>query len=125
MKQADASERSRCTEGAAPSGVSGMPQRMIVCTNTTPAQFAERLHGMSPQYANRPVVDGTGIDGAFDFSVTYSTVRAVQAAIHRGDGEAGDGEPDSTEPSGVTTLFEALEKQTGLKVVTEKRRCRC
>ncbi len=85
MKPADASERSRCTESAAPSGVSGMPQRMIVCTNTTPAQFAGRLHVIAPQYANRPVVDATGVDGAFDFSVTYSSARAwCQAAIHRG-----------------------------------------
>ena len=116
MKPADASERSRCTEGAAPSATGGSPQRTIVCTNTTPAQFAERLHGMSPQYANRPVVDGTGIDGAFDFSVVFSPIGVVRAAIHPGDGEGGD-----AAPSGVATLFEALEKQTGMKVVTEKR----
>jgi uncharacterized protein (TIGR03435 family) len=89
---------------------------MIVCTNTTPAQLAERLHSLSPGDANRPVVDETGIDTAFDLSLLYSGQRIIQAAIIRGDGASG-GEA----LSGAVSLFEALEKETGLKVTTEKR----
>ncbi|HXE61900.1 MAG TPA: TIGR03435 family protein [Bryobacteraceae bacterium] len=116
LKPADPSERSKCTEGAAPSTPGGAAQRLIVCTNTTPAQFAERLRGLSPGNANRPVVDETGIDVAFDLSLLYSGPRIIQAAITRGDGA-----PAGEAPTGAVSLFDALEKQTGIRVTTEKR----
>ncbi|HVV44067.1 MAG TPA: TIGR03435 family protein [Bryobacteraceae bacterium] len=116
LKPADPAGRSKCANSAAPSTAGGAARRMIVCTNTTPAQLAERLHSLSPGDANRPVVDETGIDTAFDLSLLYSGQRIIQAAIIRGDGASG-GEA----PSGAVSLFEALEKETGLKVTTEKR----
>jgi uncharacterized protein (TIGR03435 family) len=118
VKQADPGSRSKCTEEAATAAitVAGIPQRTIGCMNTTPAQFAERLRGMAPGYIHRPVVDATGIRTAFDFSLVYSRPDAIRAAIVRGDGEQGAAAPD-----GSTSLFEALEKQTGFKLTTEKR----
>jgi uncharacterized protein (TIGR03435 family) len=50
----------------------------------------------------RPVLDNTGLTGNFDFDLTY------------------DLEPLSTTPSGVPPLFEALEKQLGLKLVSKR-----
>jgi uncharacterized protein (TIGR03435 family) len=116
LKPAEPAERSKCSEGPGPSTPGGAAQRMIVCTDTTPAQFAERLRGLSPGNANRPVVDETGIDAAFDLSLLYSGPGVIQAAITRGDGA-----PASEAPTGAVSLFEALEKQTGIRVTTEKR----
>jgi uncharacterized protein (TIGR03435 family) len=116
LKPADPASRSKCANTPAPTTTGGAAQRMIVCTNTTPAQLAERMHSLSPPDANRPVVDETGIDIGFDFSVVYSGQRVIQAAIIRGDG-ASAGEA----PSGAVSFFEALEKETGLKVTKEKR----
>jgi uncharacterized protein (TIGR03435 family) len=117
LKQADPSGRSKCSEGpavtAALAGV--LPQRTITCANSTTAQLAERLHGLAPGYINRPVVDATGIDGAWDFSVVYSRPGAVNA------GPPADGQPGAADPTGALTLFEALQKQLGLRLATEKR----
>jgi uncharacterized protein (TIGR03435 family) len=116
LKQADASERSKCTESAAPNATAGnIPQRMIVCTNVSMGEFADRLHGMSPGYANRPVVDSTGLNGAFDFSVVYSRPGLIRTAERLG------GESDLADPNGAMTLYEAVEKQLGLKMATTKR----
>ena len=116
LKTADASERSKCTESAAPNPTVGqIPQRMIVCANVTMREFADRLHGMSPGYANRPVVDSTGLEGAFDFSVVYSRPGLIRTAERLG------GESDAPDPNGAMTLYEAVEKQLGLKMATTKR----
>jgi len=116
LKTADPSERSKCKESAATNPTAGMiPQRTIVCTNVSIAEFAERLHGMSPGYANRPVVDLTGIEGSFDFSIVYSRPGLIRTAERLG------GESEAADPNGAMTLYEAVEKQLGLKMATTKR----
>jgi uncharacterized protein (TIGR03435 family) len=117
LKQADPSGRSKCSEGpavtAALAGV--LPQRTITCANSTTAQLAERLHGLAPGYINRPVVDATGIDGAWDFSLLYSRPVVVNGV------PPADGQPGAADPTGALTLFEALQKELGLRLATEKR----
>ncbi|HVW08138.1 MAG TPA: TIGR03435 family protein [Bryobacteraceae bacterium] len=115
LQQADPSERTKCQESAAPAATAdGVPQRMIVCTNVSLSEFAERLHGMAPGYANRPVVDLTGLQGAFDFSLVYSRPGVVRDSLRaRADNEL-------AAPSGAISLFEAMEKQLGLKMETQK-----
>jgi uncharacterized protein (TIGR03435 family) len=117
LKQADPSVRSKCSEGAAvTAALAGMPpQRTITCANSTTAQLAERLHGLAPGYINRPVVDATGIDGAWDFSLLYSRPVVVNGV------PPADGQPGVADPTGALTLFEALQKQLGLRLATEKR----
>ena len=111
LKEADPSGRSKCTAGPAlTAAIAGaLPQRMITCVNSTTAQFAERLHGMASSYINRPVVDLTGLSGAYDFSFSYTGAPLLQAK----------GNEDNDAPYGaVESLFEALQKQTGLKLTT-------
>ncbi len=116
LKQADPSVRSKCSGGPAlTAALAGVPQEMITCANSTTAQLVERLHGLAPGYINRPVVDATGIDGAWDFSVLYSRPGVVNAL------PPADGLPGAADPTGAITLFEALQKQLGLKLATEKR----
>lgn len=117
LKPADPSGRSKCSEEAAvTAALAGVPpQRTITCANSTTAQLAERLHGLAPGYINRPVVDATGINGAWDFSLLYSRPGVVNAA------PPADGQPSAVEPTGALTLFEALQKQLGLRLATEKR----
>jgi uncharacterized protein (TIGR03435 family) len=115
LKEANPSERSKCEESAAP-GVTpdGIPQRTIVCTNISMSEFAERLHGMAPGYANRPVVDLTGLRGAFDFTLVYSRPDVVRRSLRA------SADNELTDPSGAISLFEAMEKQLGLKMQTQK-----
>ena len=89
------------------------------------AQFAEQILGIYPA-ARYPVLDGTRLDGAWDFVVEYNPVAvllqqlsAQQSALGaRGDATANNEAP---EPAGPTNLAEAIEKQIGLKLETHKR----
>jgi uncharacterized protein (TIGR03435 family) len=117
LKPADSSGRSKCSEGPAlTAALAGVPpQRTITCANTSTAELADRLHQLGTGYIDRPVVDTTGIDGAWDFSLFYSRPGVANAL------PPADGQPGAADPNGALTLFEALQRQLGLKLATEKR----
>ena len=67
------------------------------------------------------MLDSTGIEGGWDFALTY--VRSVAVASGSG-GEVAQGPgaaPVASDPGGGLTIFEALEKQLGLKLESQKR----
>lgn len=39
------------------------------CTNMTMAEFATQFHDMAGGYVNHPIVDLTGLKGAYDFTI--------------------------------------------------------
>ena len=119
MKKADPSSRTSCNNSAAPPGAPPRSQ-VLTCRNITMAQFADRLQNMSPELS-WPIIDATAIEGGWDFVLTFS--RTAGIAGGRG-GDAGRVEgalPSASEPTGAFTLFEALEKQLGLKLEMRKR----
>jgi uncharacterized protein (TIGR03435 family) len=119
MKKADPSSRTSCNNSAAPPGAPPRSQ-VLTCRNITMAQFADRLQNMSPELS-WPILDATAIEGGWDFVLTFS--RTAGIAGGRG-GDAGRVEgalPSASEPTGAFTLFEALEKQLGLKLEMRKR----
>jgi uncharacterized protein (TIGR03435 family) len=95
---------------------------MLTCQNITMAQFAERLRNAS-QGLGWPIADATGIEGGWDFTLVFSPNAAMfngAMAPVRAGGEGG--EPiGASDPSGVVTIFQALEKQLGLKLESQKR----
>jgi uncharacterized protein (TIGR03435 family) len=86
---------------------------VVNCQNVTMAQFADRLRNTGPGLY-WPVTDATGIDGRWDFAVTFS----LNAG---GEGMRGGEADQAADPSGALTIFEALEKQLGLKLEKRKR----
>src|SRR5262249_100888 len=120
LKEADPSERTTCKAGA----VDGA--RYLTCQNTTMGQFAERIHQSAGGYLDHPVVDLTGLKAAYDFTVTWSPVDGTRAgggprpgSVGReGGGAAGD--PTSSDPTGGLTIFQATERQLGLKLAPQK-----
>jgi uncharacterized protein (TIGR03435 family) len=73
------------------------------CRNMTMAEFAERLHGIAGDYLIDPVVDSTGIEGAWDFDLKWNyRSQVLQAGAER------------------TTIFGAVEKQLGLSLTLRK-----
>jgi uncharacterized protein (TIGR03435 family) len=122
MKKADPNSRTFCKNVNSPPGTPP-GSRVFQCQNVSMAQFAERLQNMSPE-VNWPVADATGIEGGWDFTLTY-TMRAMMMAMGPGParpaGDAGGAMPSASEPTGGYTLFEALEKQLGLKLERQKR----
>jgi uncharacterized protein (TIGR03435 family) len=126
MKKADPASRTFCKSPNAPAGAPP-GSRVLACQNITMAQFAERLQNMAPELS-WPVLDATGLEGGWDFTLTFSQNFAfmnaayVNAAGRSVDtGQAGAGAPAASDPSGGYTLFEAVEKQLGLKLETQKR----
>jgi uncharacterized protein (TIGR03435 family) len=105
LKPSAGTARSECT-------IEQTDRRYFVCRNTTMAQFADRLPGVAAAYVYRPLVDLTGLTGAYDFQL-YWTPKALlsqPSAI-----------PDvASTPVDEATLFEAVDKQLGLKLELQK-----
>jgi uncharacterized protein (TIGR03435 family) len=124
LKKADPSIRTGCTEPAP------AKDRLIAvtCRNITMAQFAERLSDLPTNYLRYPVLNATGLSGGWDLSVTFDPVPPSQLAAAGSQGgaragrAAGGPEPVvSSDPVGGISLFDAVEKQLGLKLEVHKR----
>ncbi len=127
MKKADPASRTSCKfpSPSPMSGTSSMPTRTMVCQNVTMAQLAEQLRGSVPGSA-LPILDATSLDGCWDFTLTWNP-RAGMAAINAGGGRGGaEGAaaadaPAASDPTAGYSLIEAVEKELGLKLESQKR----
>jgi len=119
MKKADPASRTFCKDKPAPPG-SPPGSRVLNCQNVTMAQFADRLQFMTGDFS-LGVVDATGLEGTWDFTLIFSM--NFMAMMPRGGGDVGaaGGPSAPPDPSGGLTIFEAVEKQLGLKLEKQKR----
>lgn len=77
----------------------GSPDSRYSCRNMTMAAFAGRLHNMAGDYLKEPVIDATGLEGAWDFDIQWTRRAAVLA------------------PSAQRlTVPDAIDRQMGLKL---------
>jgi uncharacterized protein (TIGR03435 family) len=82
--------------------------RTYTCQSATMSDFAAKLQSLAPRYIDHPVVDLTGLKGSYDFTLSW-TVAPVIAA---------DGSEASDRVQ--VTIFEAIDKQLGLKLSPQK-----
>ena len=128
LKKADPNARTSCkNDNAPPPAAPG--SRVWTCRNMTMDQFVDRLQGMN-QDLSWPVANATGLEGGWDFSFTFNQRMGMPAMAMgmggRGGGGGGEGGPGSamptaSDPTDSYTIFEALEKQLGLKLEKQKR----
>jgi uncharacterized protein (TIGR03435 family) len=123
LQTADPANRTNWINGAAPGTKDprdGNPalNRLVTVQNMTMAQFAEDLSSMANGYIKEPVVDATGLNGSWDFTLAFSGIGVVNAG--RG-GDASAGALAASAPTGALSLFDALQKQLGLKLEQRKR----
>ncbi|HWF09534.1 MAG TPA: TIGR03435 family protein, partial [Bryobacteraceae bacterium] len=72
-----------------------------------------------------PVLNRTGIEGAWDFTLNYDTRASLPPLpLFLGRGGQAVGAGEASDPSGGISFFEAIEKQTGLKLEKSKRSVR-
>jgi uncharacterized protein (TIGR03435 family) len=119
-KTSDPSSRTGCNAVRSPGD--DPETKQYVCQNITMARFAEWLRDVAP--SNRyPVLDATGLNGALDFTLTFNRLLTLtggncaatkQGCSHQRAGQASD-------PVTGLSLFDALEKQLGLKLEKHKR----
>jgi uncharacterized protein (TIGR03435 family) len=127
-KTSDPAARPECKEGPGPDGkdpriANPDASRLVTCLNMTVGEFAAELKNRGAVYLNQypPVVDATGIEGKYDFTINFSNPAMVNGAGRGGAAATGPGgDTAAAEPSGAITLFEAVEKQLGLKLESRK-----
>jgi uncharacterized protein (TIGR03435 family) len=115
MKKADPSSRSFCKYGP-PEGEKDIRtadspfNAEFHCQNVTMAQFADLAQAMAKSEIKSRVPDRTGLTGAFDFTLYYTTGRKLRA----------DAAASSMEPALGLSVEDAFRKQLGLRL--EKQR---
>ncbi|HEY1753783.1 MAG TPA: TIGR03435 family protein [Bryobacteraceae bacterium] len=127
QKTADPLVRTGCKEGPGPDGkdprvANPILSRLITCQNITMAQFADMLPRLAGGYVRSEVLDATGLDGAYDFTLSFSANGIAQfvAQVQSGGAAAG-GSAAASDPGGGLSLSDAVSKQLGLKLEIQKR----
>jgi uncharacterized protein (TIGR03435 family) len=129
LKRADPSTRAGCKTERSP--VNGETQIAATCRNMTVAHFAEQLQAIAPNYLRYPALNDSGIEGAWDFAFKFSSIPPKMLAASGSQGRprslgaasTGRDTPSGTagDPVGGISLFDAMEKQLGLKLEKHKR----
>jgi uncharacterized protein (TIGR03435 family) len=115
LKKADPAGRTHCLQSQPPAG---SPRNAVsmTCQNITLEQFGDQIRRSLPGPGSS-VLDATGLEGGWDFAFTF-----VYPRVAAGDPAAqGAVAPAATDPDGGMTIVEALDKQLGLKLETQKR----
>jgi uncharacterized protein (TIGR03435 family) len=119
----DPTERTKCKEGPGPDGkdpriANPILNRLITCQNMTVAQIGDELQRVANGYIYNTVVDGTGIKGSYDFTLNFSSADKI---VTTAGAPANTSDPNSSDPNGALSVFDAISKQLGLKLEKTKR----
>jgi len=79
-----------------------IPKIVFTCHNETMERFAEDVHNWAGGYLTQPVVDSTGLNGAYDFDIKWTPRQLLARA-------GADG----------ISIFDAVDKEMGLKLTLE------
>jgi uncharacterized protein (TIGR03435 family) len=127
MQKADPESRTRYKEGPGADGKdprikNPILARLVTVQNMTMEQFAAKLQNIASGYIHAPVLDATGLEGSWNFTLSFSPAGAMQAGAPggRGGGDPSPAASEAADPSGAVTLFDAIEK-LGLKLQQQKR----
>src|SRR5581483_475015 len=120
LQKADPAKRTKWQEGPASDdkpNKNANPNlgRMVTCQNVSMAQLAEMLPGIAPGYLRTDVVDATGLEGGYDFTFSFSPIGLLNQV------RPGAPTDEASEPTGAVSLFDAMQKQLGLKLELQKR----
>lgn len=100
-----------------------VPNGMIVleCKNMTMTRFAEEIRQAAGGYlGDHPMVDGTELAGEYDFNLTWTPKGALSNGLNKPPEAAGGTAAVAADPGGLT-VFEAIDRQLGLKVEVQKK----
>jgi len=101
MRQSEGSGDLHCEP--TPGASNGGPNYInISCHNMTMDDMAQQLHQMAGGYLKKPVVNSTGLEGAWDFDIKWSD----------------RGQLDQQGADGIS-IFDAVAKQLGLKLALD------
>jgi len=126
LTKADPNSRTRWQEGALPDTKPGKNAnaqlgRLVNCQNVTMAQFAGLLPSIAPGYLRTEVKDTTGLEGGYDFTFSFSPIGVLNLNRPQGGTNRDNANPDASDATGAVSVFDAMEKQLGLKLELQKR----
>ena len=127
LKKADPAIRSNCKEArvVAHDARDTNPRlsRLIQCQNISMAQFAQQLRSLDRvEAAFNEVVDETGLEGSYDFTISFSPRSLLKSSGEKdAPGEGTDGLATASDPNGAISFFDAIRQQLGLKLEMRKR----
>jgi uncharacterized protein (TIGR03435 family) len=118
----DPMQRTKCKEGPGadgkdPRSTNPVLNRLVTCQNMTAAQIADELQRQANGYIYYTVLDGTGLKGSYDFTLSFSSVDKTLPAPGPPSGD----KENSSDPNGALSVFDAVDKQLGLKLEKTKR----
>lgn len=125
-KATDPTARTKCEEGPGKDGkdprlANPMLGRLITCQNMNMAEFSEMLQDLAPGYIYVPVKDQTGLQGGYDFTLSFSGAGQLPGAAGGRGAAPPPTDGSASTPSGAISLIDAVDKQLGLKLVKETR----
>jgi uncharacterized protein (TIGR03435 family) len=125
LKKGDPMMRTGCKEGPGPDGkdpriANPILGRLLTCTNITMAEFGDQLRILANGYIFYPVLDATGLTGGYDFTLSFSTAGQLQSAP-KPPPSSDPNAAATSEPNGGLSLFDAINRQLGLKMEKVKR----
>ena len=82
-------------------------------------ELAETLARFANAYIDHPIVDATGLQGGWDFLIGWTPRGMLQQAQAANSNQPG-GTVAASDPTGIT-VFEAVDKELGLKLVKQTR----
>jgi uncharacterized protein (TIGR03435 family) len=131
MQKADPATRTKWMNGAAPDQKdtrSSNPAlgRYVTCQNMNMAQFAKLLQDIAPGYVHNDVVDATGLEGGWTFTLNFSAAGQLQGGEQErksagGAASAAPSDAAASDPTGAISLPDAIARQLGLKLEQQKR----
>jgi uncharacterized protein (TIGR03435 family) len=128
LTPANPATRTKCTEGPGPDGkdpriANPVLGRLLYCRNMTLAEFGQQLPFLASGYIYAPVLDATGLKGAWDFTLSFSPAGQIVpgTAPAAASGPPSNAASEASDPNGAVTLFDAVRKQLGLKLEKQKR----
>jgi uncharacterized protein (TIGR03435 family) len=124
----DPTERTKCKEGPGPDGkdpriASPILNRLLTCQNMTMAQIGDELQRVAGGYFYNTVLDGTGLKGSYDFTLSFSSADKVAPDTGGApkSSDANSSESNGSDPNGALSVFDAVNRQLGLKLEKTKR----
>jgi uncharacterized protein (TIGR03435 family) len=101
LKESDGTGDASCTPQPPPANPppGSIQQILVTCHNETMEKFADDVHMMAGGYLSNPVVDSTGLKGAYDFDLKWT----------------GRGQLERAGAEGIS-IFDAVDKELGLKL---------
>lgn len=121
LTQAEDSERTDCKpDPKAPMPFTNMGA-MISCKNTSMAELAQNLQQQAGAYIDHPVVDATGLQGGWNFLIGWTPKRLLQAPQAPNPNQPPGSIVEASDPSGGISVFDAVQKELGLKLVKQTR----